>query len=145
MEGSAAYAILNKTVKGLASGVKSHSVEGLTLHLEFNDGTASDIIFTQPKDGKSAYELAVDAGYSGTEEEWLESLKGAGGTGTAYEHIQDTEAPVWTIQHNLKNQHPSVVCVDEEGNQIFGDINYHSENSTIIIFSSAVKGRAFIK
>lgn len=33
--------------------------------------------------GKSAYELAVDHGYTGTEEEWLESLKGTGtGTGT---------------------------------------------------------------
>lgn len=29
--------------------------------------------------GKSAYEIAVDEGYSGTEEQWLESLKGAPG------------------------------------------------------------------
>ena len=31
------------------------------------------------KDGKSAYEIAVEHGYEGTEEEWLESLKGAAG------------------------------------------------------------------
>ena len=31
------------------------------------------------KDGKSAYELAVDKGYTGTEEEWLASLVGAKG------------------------------------------------------------------
>lgn len=31
-------------------------------------------------DGKSAYELAVEEGYTGTEEEWLASLHGAGGT-----------------------------------------------------------------
>ena len=30
-------------------------------------------------DGKSAYELAVENGYRGTEEEWLESLKGDNG------------------------------------------------------------------
>ncbi len=30
-------------------------------------------------DGKSAYEIAVDNGFDGTEEEWLESLKGADG------------------------------------------------------------------
>ena len=30
-------------------------------------------------DGKSAFEIAQDAGYTGTEEEWLESLKGAPG------------------------------------------------------------------
>ncbi|MFD1066692.1 hypothetical protein [Oceanobacillus locisalsi] len=30
-------------------------------------------------DGKSAYEIAVDNGFEGTEEEWLESLKGPKG------------------------------------------------------------------
>lgn len=30
-------------------------------------------------DGKSAYEIAVEHGYTGTEEQWLESLKGAPG------------------------------------------------------------------
>ena len=33
-------------------------------------------------DGQSAYELAVDNGYTGTEKEWLESLKGTDGTTT---------------------------------------------------------------
>ena len=32
------------------------------------------------QDGKSAYEIAVDNGYVGSEEEWLESLKGTDGT-----------------------------------------------------------------
>lgn len=31
------------------------------------------------QDGKSAYQLAVEYGYEGTEEEWLESLKGSDG------------------------------------------------------------------
>lgn len=31
------------------------------------------------KDGKSAYELAVENGFDGTEKEWLESLKGKDG------------------------------------------------------------------
>ena len=33
--------------------------------------------------GKSAYEIAVDNGFVGTETEWLESLKGAKGTNGA--------------------------------------------------------------
>ncbi len=33
----------------------------------------------QGNDGKSAYEVAVENGFTGTEEEWLESLKGSGG------------------------------------------------------------------
>lgn len=32
-----------------------------------------------PEDGKSAYEIAKDNGFDGTEEEWLESLKGKDG------------------------------------------------------------------
>lgn len=31
------------------------------------------------EDGKSAYEIAVEHGFEGTEEEWLESLKGEQG------------------------------------------------------------------
>ena len=34
----------------------------------------------QGKDGKSAYEIAVAHGFTGTEDEWLESLKGKDGT-----------------------------------------------------------------
>lgn len=35
--------------------------------------------------GKSAYEIAVDHGFVGTEEEWLESLKGKDGSGATLE------------------------------------------------------------
>lgn len=42
------------------------------------------------EDGKSAYELAVDNGYTGTEAEWLESLKGSDGEqGVAGERGED--------------------------------------------------------
>lgn len=40
--------------------------------VEFGEGAKGD-------DGKSAYEIAVDNGFEGTEEEWLESLKGSDG------------------------------------------------------------------
>lgn len=33
----------------------------------------------QGKDGKSAYEVAIDNGFSGTEQEWIDSLIGAPG------------------------------------------------------------------
>jgi len=145
MEGAAAYAVLNRTVKGLASGVKSHSVDGLTLHLVFNDDSSADIVFTQPENGKSAYVLAQEHGYTGTEEEWLESLKGMDGIGKGYEYIQDMASETWIVQHNLKNQYPVIVCIDDTGDQIYGDINYYSENTTIITFNTAVKGKAFIK
>ena len=41
--------------------------------------------------GKSAYELAVENGFTGTEAEWLESLKGQSGTGTAGNSVVSVE------------------------------------------------------
>lgn len=47
---------------------------------KLEDGIASgDFRGEDGKDGKSAYQLAVDAGFDGTETQWLESLKGAPG------------------------------------------------------------------
>ena len=40
--------------------------------------------------GKSAYEIAVDNGFVGTETEWLESLKGAEGADGVTPHIDST-------------------------------------------------------
>lgn len=48
---------------------------------QLTDGIASGDFRGQ--DGKSAYQLAVDAGFDGTETQWLESLKGAPGDTTA--------------------------------------------------------------
>lgn len=48
---------------------------------KLEDGIASGDFRGQ--DGKSAYQLAVDAGFDGTETQWLESLKGAPGDTTA--------------------------------------------------------------
>lgn len=52
--------------------------------------------------GKSAYEIAVDEGYSGTQEEWLESLKGSGGIKLAYDDgtvIENAEVIVRQIEN----------------------------------------------
>lgn len=42
------------------------------------------------KDGKSAYEIAVDHGFEGTEAEWVESLPGADGT-VAFDDLTDAQ------------------------------------------------------
>lgn len=41
-------------------------------------------------DGKSAYEVALNNGFVGTEEEWLESLKGKDGVGGVDDNIPKT-------------------------------------------------------
>lgn len=53
------------------------------------------MIDTEAVDGKSAYEIAVENGYEGTEEEWLASLEGADGSRFYY-----TSTPIVTAQQS---------------------------------------------
>ena len=78
------------TVEDISSSILQEAVEAANSAAErANDAAAAAEhmvdIHTGPAgadgaDGKSAYELAVDEGYTGTEEEWLASLHGADGT-----------------------------------------------------------------
>lgn len=49
-----------------------------TLNIENEINLKSVILMVEGVPGKSAYEIAVENGFKGTEEEWLESLKGIG-------------------------------------------------------------------
>ena len=65
----------------------------------------------EAKDGKSAYEIALDNGFEGTEEEWLESLKGGGsGTGengaTFTPSVSSAGVISWTNDKDLENPDP---------------------------------------
>jgi len=51
-------------------------------------------------DGKSAYEIAVEHGFVGTEEEWLESLKGADGN-SFNSHIHDNKTVLDSLTPEL--------------------------------------------
>lgn len=57
------------------------------------------------KDGKSAYEVAVDNGYEGNEEEWLNSLKGLPGSpGESYTLTEQDRTDIANIvMHELPN------------------------------------------
>ena len=68
---------------------------GLVPTVKGDDGEAG----ADGADGKSAYEIAVEEGYSGTEEEWIASLKGEDGEDgfsptqwDSYRHKQRTQA-----------------------------------------------------
>ena len=41
----------------------------------YDDFTPEQLEKLKGEDGKSAYEVAIDNGFEGTEQEWLESLK----------------------------------------------------------------------
>lgn len=54
------YALLNKKIKGLASGIKSSSVSGSTITFTMNDGSVQTITFPTPADGISIVDVDID-------------------------------------------------------------------------------------
>ena len=62
--------------EGMALKMKVDMVEEDTTFLAFSD----EDVRIEGIPGKSAYEIAVDNGFEGTEAEWLESLRGRGET-----------------------------------------------------------------
>lgn len=65
-----------KLAAGLASvTAKSEELEKKVTSLEVTGGAKGE----KGEDGKSAYQLAKEGGYTGTQEEWLKTLKGEAG------------------------------------------------------------------
>lgn len=89
----------------------------------------------------SAYQLAVQNGFTGTEEEWLNMI--TSGVDKTYTHIQNALSNTWIINHQL-NKYPSVFVVDESNNVIYCNISYVDENNLILNFEVETKGKAFI-
>ena len=74
--------IIFGTVNGhghLSGKINSEGTFGGTLR---SSGAMSGALHNSMFNGKSAYEIAVDEGFEGTEEEWIESLKGDAATVT---------------------------------------------------------------
>ena len=82
------------------------------------------------KDGKSAYEIAVEHGFVGTEAEWLESLKGADGKDGITPDMSDfaTKADIANLQEQIRQiSGISYISVFESGSdalQKYGDSIY---------------------
>lgn len=94
----------------------------------------------QGEDGKSAYEIAKEHGYTGTEAEWLESLKGTGGD-KHYVHKQETSSDTWEVTHGLGKE-PAVTVVDSAGTEVIGEVEYVSLNKCILRFQAPFSGKA---
>lgn len=94
----------------------------------------------QGEDGKSAYEIAKEHGFTGTEAEWLESLKGTGGD-KHYVHKQETSSDTWEVTHVLGKE-PAVTIVDSAGTEVIGEVEYVNLNKCILRFQAPFSGKA---
>ena len=78
-------------------------------------------------DGKSAYEIAVDNGFTGSQADWLQSLHGRDGTSsTSGDNSLSTQAIAELIKQHLRVQIDSatgnlVVNIDEQSNGSIAD------------------------
>ena len=88
--------------------------------------------------GKSAYEVWLDEGNTGSIEDFFASLSGG-----AYTHDQMTPDTVWSITHSL-GFFPNVMSFDSAGTQIIGDVNHIDKNSMTITFSHSNAGKAYL-
>lgn len=73
------------------------------------------------EDGKSAYEIAVENGFQGTETEWLASLKGA--PGTPGQKGEDGFSPTVSTAPNSANDGTVVTITDASGPHSFEVLN----------------------
>lgn len=67
----------------------------------------------------------------------------ASGGDLSYLHEQASASATWTITHNL-GKYPSVTVVDSAGDECEGNVNHVSLTQTVITFSAAFAGRAFL-
>lgn len=67
-------------------------------------------------------------------------------TTTKYIHEQDTPSDTWLIQHNL-NKFPAIpLIISEDGELIIGtnDLQNSTVNLSVVIFSEAISGKAYV-
>ena len=115
-------------------------------HLTIVDGEPKlNICITEGKDGKSAYESWLSLGNNGSEQDFIDSLKGDQGEDGGdknYIHDQFNPSTVWNITHNL-NKKPSVTVVDTAGTVVEGMVDYLGSTSQLkITFNYPFSGYA---
>ena len=80
-------------------------------------------------DGKSAYEIAVEHGYVGTEEEWLESLKGKDGETPDMSEYPKTSEVTTIIEREIapvaeeSHTHDNKATLDSITPELFGELD----------------------
>ena len=113
-------------IKGLdgqgeaGNGIASITKEGATVNnvdtykITFTNGTSTTFTVTNGENGangKSAYEIAVDNGFEGSKQEWLESLNGADGNGITSVEITSSNGNVDTYTITFSNGSSSTFTV----------------------------------
>lgn len=100
--------------------------------------THIDAVIKNGAQGRSAYEIWIGQGHTGSEQDFLNWLKS-----DSYVHTQVAANISWTIIHNL-GKWPSVTIVDDGNNLVYGDVQYISNNELKVSFTGAFSGKAYL-
>ena len=108
----------------------------LTLRLKRVDIGAAGI------PGKSAYQIAQDNGFTGTEEEWLASLQGGASATDAHYQTTFTAQSTITVTHGL-GKRPAVTVINSANDEVEGDVTHNSLNQLTVQFTAPFSGTIF--
>lgn len=100
-----------------------------------------DVPGMQGAPGESAYDIAVANGFTGTQAQWLASLRGVGGSGSRYDF--PTPTTQWVITHNLG--HAPSVAVEVGNEQVWADVSHSVDrNTSYVSFGVPSSGTAVL-
>lgn len=105
----------------------------------FDEKFLPSMFICQVKETGKVYTYNVSNPFDGVTGRWREMAV------NRFEFSQPVASTTWNITHSLNNWHPSIRCFDENSNEIYGDINYYSQNMVIITFCEPVKGTCYIQ
>jgi hypothetical protein len=144
------YLSISSYASGLKERINREEIPGVgevTLLVGFSP-TIFEEEYTLPgtppyRFGASAYEVAVANGFTGTEQEWLESLRASGGgdSGDSFVFYQEALSDEWVINHNLGSI-PSVELFNSLNQEIEGNVINETLGRTIVKFSKQMTGSA---
>ena len=114
-----AYATLSKLIKTLTGVVTDFSYDSANKAIKLTTTTGtysiptSQIIVSSVKgdpgqDGKSAYEIAVDHGYSGTEEDWIKNLGSSFDDSALQAAINKNKTDISNLSADLTNSQSTI-------------------------------------
>lgn len=97
--------------------------------------------------GKSAYDIALEHGFVGSEAEWLASLSNSVGGAIGVTPLifeQTVPNTTWVINHATPYR-PVVTIEDSSGRVVEGEVEYTSSTIITIHFAFAFSGKAYLR
>ncbi|MDC6350689.1 hypothetical protein PP178_03930 [Zeaxanthinibacter sp. PT1] len=112
--------------------------EGRTSDL-INDGENGQDPFITSDEAQVLIDDSLENYYDKPE---IDAMLG-GAVDAHYVHNQTSDSNTWAITHNLGKM-PSVVVIDDQGNNVEGEITYTSTNGLVITFNNPFQGTAYL-